>query len=57
MKLNLRMSATGAPLRYVLLTVIKQNELQKWETKIVVVIMTLSRANAISEKRELLPVL
>ena len=38
------------------LTVIKKNELQKWETKPVVAIMTVNRASAISVKRELLPV-
>ena len=36
------------------LTVIKENELLKWETKIVVVIMTVNRVSAISVKRQLL---
>ena len=39
------------------LTVIKQNELQKWETKSVVAIMTVDRASAISVKSVFLPVL
>ena len=34
-------------------TVIKWKELQKWETKTVVVIMAVSRASAIGVKREL----
>ena len=53
----MKSSMNNIPFIDTALAVIKQNKLQKWETKTVVVIMTVNRASAISIKRELLPVL